>query len=52
MLASTKDKHLEFKFYDRNQVDDKIALGLGGGILSIHSSFFIMLILYPFSLDR
>ena len=35
---STKDKHLEVKFYDRNQVDDKIAWGLDGGILSIHSS--------------
>ena len=26
---------LEIKFYDRNQVDNKIALGLGGGFLSI-----------------
>ena len=29
----TKDKHLEIKLYDRNQLDDKIAWGLGGGFL-------------------
>ena len=27
--ASTKDDYLEIKFNDRNQVDDKIAWGLG-----------------------
>ena len=32
------DKHLEFKYYDRNQVNDKIAWGLCGGILPIHSA--------------
>ena len=35
----TKDKHLKIKLYERNQVDDKIAWRLGGGILSIHSMF-------------
>ena len=35
-MAITKDKHLEVKFNDRNQVDDTIAWVLGGGILSIH----------------
>ena len=34
-----KDKHFEIKFYDENQVDDKIALGIGGGFLCIHSNF-------------
>ena len=29
--ASTKVIYLEIKFNDRNQVDDKIVLGLGGG---------------------
>ena len=29
--AITKDDYLEIKFNKRNQVDDKIALGLGGG---------------------
>ena len=33
------DKHLDIKFYDRNQVDDKISWGLDGGFLSIHESF-------------
>ena len=32
------DKHLEFKYYDRNQLNDKIAWGLCGGILPIHSA--------------
>ena len=38
-LPSTKDKHVEMKFYDSNQVDGKIVWGLGDGILYIHSSF-------------
>ena len=29
---------LEIKFNNRNQVDDKIAWGIGGGFLSIHSA--------------
>ena len=39
-IKSTKDDFLEIKFNDKNQVNDKIALGLDGGLLSIHSSFF------------
>ena len=31
----TKDDYLEIKLNDRNQVDDKIAWGLGGGFLSL-----------------
>ena len=34
-----KDGYLEIKFNDRNQVDDKIVWGLGGGFLPLHSSF-------------
>ena len=37
-FPSTKDRHLEIKFYFWNQVDDKIVWGLGGG-LPICSSF-------------
>ena len=37
--ASTKDDYLEIKFNNRNQVDDKIALGLRGGFLSLDSSY-------------
>ena len=36
---TNQDKHLKIKLYDRNQVDDKIVGGLGGGILSIHLMF-------------
>ena len=34
---STKDKYLEIKFSDRNQVNDKVEWGLDGGFLSFHS---------------
>ena len=37
--ASTKDKHFEIKFYDKNQVDGKIAWGLSEGFLLIHWSY-------------
>ena len=37
--ANTKDKHFEIRFCDRNQVDDKIAWGLGEGFLLNYSSF-------------
>ena len=37
----TKYDFLEILFYDRNQVDHKIARGLGRWFLSIHSSFFL-----------
>ena len=37
----TEDKHIEIKFYDRNQVDDKIMCRLGDGfylfILVLHT---------------
>ena len=39
VLPERRDKHLEIKFYDGNQADDKIAWGLGRGFLCIHSSF-------------
>ena len=32
--ASTKDKHLEIKFYDRKLANDIIMWGLGGYFLS------------------
>ena len=38
--SRTKDDFLEILFYDRNKVHHKIACGLGGVFLSIHSSFF------------
>ena len=34
-----KDNYLEIQLSDRNWVDDKIAWGLDGGLLSFHSSF-------------
>ena len=37
--SSTKDDYLEIKLYDRHQVDNKIAWGLGRGFLYLHSSF-------------
>ena len=39
IYAITNNKHLEIKCYERNQVDDKIEWGLGGGFLSIHLNF-------------
>ena len=37
---SIKDDYLEMKFNNRKYKEDvKIALGLGGGFLSLHSSF-------------
>ena len=41
-----RDKHLEIKFYDDNQVDDKIVRGLGGGYYHsfIYSFKFCLLI--------
>ena len=33
LYSSTKDEYLQSKFNDRNQVDDKIAWGLGAGFL-------------------
>ena len=35
----SKDDDLEILFQDTNQVDDKIAWGLGQGFLSFHPSF-------------
>ena len=32
-ISSTKDDHLEIQFNNRNQLDDKIAWGIGGGFL-------------------
>ena len=32
-------KYLKIKFYDGNQVEDKVAWGLGHRLLCIHSSF-------------
>ena len=46
--SSTKNKHLEIKFNDRNQGDDKNAWGLGGGFLSFHLSF----VFHPLSLVK
>ena len=34
-----KDEDLEILFKDKNQVDDKIAWGLGEGFLSFHSCY-------------
>ena len=39
LVQTTKDKHLKIKFHDGNQVDDKIAWGLGKVFLSINSRF-------------
>ena len=39
ILPNTKDDNLEIKCNNRNQVDDKIMWGLGGGFLSLHSSY-------------
>ena len=39
ILARTKDDFFKILFYDRNQVDHKIAWGLGEGLLSIQLSF-------------
>ena len=38
MAPERREKHLEL-LYDGNQVEDKIAWGLGEGLLCIHSSF-------------
>ena len=38
-LSNTKNIYLEIKFIDRNQKDDKIAWGLDGMFLSLHSRF-------------
>ena len=46
MLLVQKDNYLENKFNNRNQVDDKIALGLGGWFLSLNSSFVLINYLY------
>ena len=37
--SSTKVDFLKIKVKNRNQVDDKIAAGIGGVFLSLHSSF-------------
>ena len=37
--AITKDNYLDIKFNNKNQVDDKIAWGLGGGFLFLDSSY-------------
>jgi hypothetical protein len=37
--ASTKEDYLEINFNNRNQVDDKIASGLGAKFLYLNSSF-------------
>ena len=39
LVSNTKDDHIEIKFNDRNQVHDKIAWGVGGGVRCLHSSF-------------
>ena len=39
LYAERRDKHLEIKFYDGNQIDVKTVLVLGGGFLCNHSSF-------------
>ena len=44
----TKDKHLEVSFYYRNQVDDKIVWGLGGGFFAFIN--ILSLNIPPFSL--
>ena len=36
---ATLPKDKEIMFYDRKQVELRIALGLGGGFLNIHSNF-------------
>ena len=36
---ATLPKDKEIMFYDRNQVELRIAWGLGGGFLNIHSNF-------------
>ena len=41
---SSNDDFLEILFYDKNQVDHKIAWGLGGGYLSISSNNSLFLI--------
>ena len=38
-ILKKKDKHLEIKLYDKIELDDKIAWGLGGGFLCIYSGF-------------
>ena len=38
-LSSTKDDYLEIELNNRNQVDDKIAWGLGGEVLSPYLNF-------------
>ena len=45
--SRTKYDFLEIPFNDRNQVYHKIAWGLGGGFLSIHSSFVKEIVLPP-----
>ena len=39
--------YLEIKFNNRIQVDGKISWGLGGGFISLHSSFRHTLSFYP-----
>ena len=39
MLPITKDDFSKIIFYDKNQVDDQIAWGLGEEFLSFQSSF-------------
>ena len=39
MKARTKDEYLEILFYDKNQVYDKIAWGLGEGCISFIPNF-------------
>ena len=36
IFSKTKDDFLEILFYDRYQIDHKIAWGLGGRFLNIH----------------
>ena len=45
--TKTKDDYLEIKFNNRNQVNDKIALGLGGGFLSLHQVLSANTLLLP-----
>ena len=38
-FTERRDKYLEIKFYDRNQIDRKIEWWLGGYFLCFHSRF-------------
>ena len=39
VCSKHKDKHLEMKFYDGTQANDKIAWGLGGRLQNNHLSY-------------